>query len=117
MRLREAPRTRRSMWVLLLAVAYAAVGTPVSAVDIKIATVAPDGSRWMQGHGCAERPEVPVEGDMDGMVACGMGHVPELGQRFLELYAPAVDPCPPCGMAHVPRTSQGFLEHYTAEDE
>ena len=48
MRHREAPKTRRSMLALLLAVAYAAVGAPANAVDIKIATVAPDGSRWMQ---------------------------------------------------------------------
>jgi TRAP-type C4-dicarboxylate transport system substrate-binding protein len=32
----------------LLAVVLAAVAAPASAVDIKIATVAPDGSRWMQ---------------------------------------------------------------------
>jgi TRAP-type C4-dicarboxylate transport system substrate-binding protein len=32
----------------MLALSLAGVGTPASAVDIKIATVAPDGSRWTQ---------------------------------------------------------------------
>jgi TRAP-type C4-dicarboxylate transport system substrate-binding protein len=34
--------------VLLAALAAVAIGAPAAAVDIKIATVAPDGSRWMQ---------------------------------------------------------------------
>lgn len=48
MRHREAAKNSRTMLGLLLALALAAASTPASAVDIKIATVAPDGSRWMQ---------------------------------------------------------------------
>jgi TRAP-type transport system periplasmic protein len=38
----------RSLIGLLFAVILAGAGTSASAVDVKIATVAPDGSRWMQ---------------------------------------------------------------------
>ena len=48
MRDRGAAKTTRFVTGLLLAVALAAIGAPASAVDIKIASVAPDGSRWMQ---------------------------------------------------------------------
>lgn len=52
---------------------------------------APEGSRWMQDHGCATEPEVeepcpPGEDCVRSMVACGMGHVPAIGARFLELF-------------------------------
>lgn len=48
MRYREAAKTIRTMLGVLLAVTSAAVAMPAGAVDIKIASVAPDGSRWMQ---------------------------------------------------------------------
>ena len=48
MRDRGAAKTTRFVTGLLLALALAAIGAPASAVDIKIASVAPDGSRWMQ---------------------------------------------------------------------
>jgi TRAP-type C4-dicarboxylate transport system substrate-binding protein len=48
MRERGAAKTTRSLRALLLALALAAVGAPAGAVEIKIASVAPDGSRWMQ---------------------------------------------------------------------
>lgn len=52
---------------------------------------APAGSRWMQDHGCAAQPEVdvpcpPGQDCARVMVACGMGHVPEVAARFLELF-------------------------------
>ena len=48
MRDRGAAKTTRFVTGLLFALALAALGAPASAVDIKIASVAPDGSRWMQ---------------------------------------------------------------------
>jgi TRAP-type C4-dicarboxylate transport system substrate-binding protein len=48
MRDRGTAKTARALTVLLLALASLAIGAPAAAVDIKIATVAPDGSRWMQ---------------------------------------------------------------------
>jgi TRAP-type transport system periplasmic protein len=47
MRDRGAAKTPRSLR-LLLGVLLAVVATAANAVDVKIATVAPDGSRWMQ---------------------------------------------------------------------
>ncbi len=47
MRNRGADRIR-SLFGVVLAAVVATVAAPASAVDIKIATVAPDGSRWMQ---------------------------------------------------------------------
>ena len=43
-----AARTTRFLAGLWLAIGLAAIGAPASAVDLKIASVAPDGSRWMQ---------------------------------------------------------------------
>ena len=48
MRDRGVAKTTRFVTGLLLALALAAMGAPARAVDIKIASVAPDGSRWMQ---------------------------------------------------------------------
>jgi hypothetical protein len=43
------------------------------------------GSRWSNAGGCGSQPELePGEEDDDGMFACGMGHVPEKSQRFLD---------------------------------
>ena len=47
MRDRRAAKTPRSLRLLLGAL-LAFVATAANAADIKIATVAPDGSRWMQ---------------------------------------------------------------------
>jgi len=69
----EAPRTAGDRQRLRQAVANAAravfVAKPVA------------GARWATSQGCG----FTVEGDADrGLaVACGMGHVPELGRRFL----------------------------------
>ena len=62
MRDRGAAKITRFVTGLLLAVALAAMGAPASAVDIKIATVAPDGSRWMQQMraGAEEYPREPA---------------------------------------------------------
>ena len=48
MRDRGVARTIRLLAGLWLALGLAAIGAPASAVDLKIASVAPDGSRWMQ---------------------------------------------------------------------
>jgi TRAP-type transport system periplasmic protein len=48
MRHRKAASTLRRMARLLLGAVLAAAAATANAVDIKIATVAPDGSRWMQ---------------------------------------------------------------------
>jgi len=43
----------------------------------------PTGAKWAQSSGCG----VEVEGEPDDrMMACGMGYVPELSQRFLWFY-------------------------------
>lgn len=46
--MRDRSTAARSMTALLLTGLLALAGLPAHAVDIKIATVAPDGSRWMQ---------------------------------------------------------------------
>jgi hypothetical protein len=47
------------------------------------------GSRWMRGGGCLSEFEHPTkqEGELYGGVACGMGMVPPLAERFLTFYA------------------------------
>jgi len=43
----------------------------------------PTGAQWARSSGCG----VDIEGDLEGTgVACGMGYVPELSQRFLWFY-------------------------------
>jgi len=42
------------------------------------------GSRWATSTGCGERIEDPERGEPALTVACGMGHVPEASQRFLD---------------------------------
>lgn len=39
----------------------------------------PEGTRWGSSYGCG----VEIEGEAGGMMACGMGHVPAKGARFL----------------------------------
>lgn len=63
----------------------AALGEATTAVVVKRAVA---GARWQKPGGCGadfEEP-TPAEAKVQGMMACGMGFVPPLCERFLDLY-------------------------------
>ncbi len=59
------------------------VALAARAARARIVDKPPRGAKWAHGGGCGVR----VEGDDDNVgIACGMGHTPELAQRFLYFF-------------------------------
>ena len=59
-------------------------GSPAAAARARFVKKAPPGAYWANSTGCGVRHEGIREADP--MVACGMGMVPEVSQRFLDFY-------------------------------
>jgi len=69
----ESDPDHRGAWVAALA----------ATTEKQLKKGIPEGARWANFCGCG----VEVEGEKDSLgVACGMGYVPELSQRFLYFY-------------------------------
>jgi len=60
-----------------------AVARLARVADARYVKSSPPGARWGQNTGCGVR----IEGELDIAVACGMGFVPKLSERFLYFFA------------------------------
>jgi hypothetical protein len=62
-------------------------GLLASIVRERWTTASPKGSSWASSHGCGTTFESPPPADVRVVMACGMGHTPELTRRFLYLFS------------------------------
>lgn len=68
------------------------LGRLTEAIDYEVVKKRIAGSRWQKPGGCGSEFEepTPAEKETVGMVACGMGMVPPLCERFLNFYSVGV---------------------------